>query len=102
MRYKEVKFFHSFIFLSFFIQFLPLLLILNYNLFDLKFEKIIDQSLPEPPDLMSVILLPEQVDDIKEDDEEKEEQKKLQKNIEIIPPKQIEGEVVSKIKRSKS
>ena len=81
MRYKELKFFHSFI-LSFLIQFfLPLLLLLNFNLFDLKFEKNIDQSLQEPPDLMSVILLPEQVDDSNEEDEEKEEQDEITKKI---------------------
>ena len=98
MRYKELKFFHSFI-LSLFIQFfLPLLLLLNFNLFDLKFEKNIDQSLQEPPDLMSVILLPEQVDDSNEEDEEKEEQDEItKKNIEITPPKKIDGEVASKI-----
>ena len=102
MRYKELKFFHSFI-LSFFIQFfLPLLLLLNFNLFDLKFEKNIDQSLQEPPDLMSVILLPEQVDDSNEEDEEKEEQDEItKKNIEITPPKKIDGEVASKIELPK-
>jgi len=98
MRYKELKFLHSFV-LSFLIQFvLPLLLLLNFNLFDLKFEKKIDQSLQEPPDLMSVILLPEQIDDSNEEDEEKKEQDEItKKNIEIIPPKKIDGEVASKI-----
>ena len=102
MKYKELKFFHSFI-LSLFIQFfLPLLLLLNFNLFDLKFEKNIDQSLQEPPDLMSVILLPEQVDDRNEEDEEKEEQDEItKKNIEITPPKKIDGEVASKIELPK-
>ena len=61
MRYKELKFFHSFM-LSFLIQFfLPFLLLLNFNLFDLKFEK----------------------------------------NIEITPPKKIDGEVASKIELPK-
>jgi len=102
MRYKELKFFHSFI-LSFLIQFfLPFLLLLNFNLFDLKFEKNIDQSLQEPPDLMSVILLPEQVDDSNEEDEEKKEQDAItKKNIEITPPKKIDGEVASKIELPK-
>ena len=102
MRYKELKFFHSFI-LSFLIQFfLPFLLLLNFNFFDLKFEKNIDQSLQEPPDLMSVILLPEQVDDSNEEDEEKEEQDEItKKNIEITLPKKIDGEVASKIELPK-
>ena len=102
MRYKELKFFHSFI-LSFLIQFfLPLLFIINFNLFDLKFEKNIDQSFQEPPDLMSVILLPEQVDDSNEEDEEKKEQDEItKKNIEITPPKKINGEVASKIELPK-
>jgi len=102
MRYKELKFFHSFI-LSFLIQFfLPFLLLLNFNLFDLKFEKNIDQFLQEPPDLMSVILLPEQVDDSNEEDEEKKEQDAItKKNIEITPPKKIDGEVASKIELPK-
>lgn len=102
MRYKELKFFHSFI-LSFLIQFfLPFLLLLNFNLFDLKFEKNIDQFLQEPPDLMSVILLPEQVDDSNEEDEEKKEQDEItKKNIEITPPKKIDGEVASKIELPK-
>ena len=103
MKYKELKFFHSFI-LSFLIQFfLPLLFIINFNLFDLKFENNIDQSFQEPPDLMSVILLPEQVDDSNEEDEEKKEQDKItKKNIEIVPPKKIDGEVASKIKIPKT
>ena len=102
MRYKELKIFHSFI-LSFLIQFfLPFLLLLNFNLFDLKFEKNIDQFLQEPPDLMSVILLPEQVDDSNEEDEEKKEQDAItKKNIEITPPKKIDGEVASKIELPK-
>ena len=51
---------------------------------------------------MSVILLPEQVDDSNEEDEEKEEQDEItKKNIEIIPPKKIDGEVASKIELPK-
>ena len=67
-------------------------IILNFNLFDLKFEKNIDQSLQSHRSNVSNFITGIKVDDSNERRKEKEEQDEIKKkNIEIIPQKKLMG-----------